>query len=131
MHGRLLKVFLGFAGVVWSVSVFGVFASWEAAEEALRGLGAQKIVYDRMLDYWLRMAAGAFSLVGIWYFVLMVRTEKFWEAIPWFGGLMVAEGLILLGHGLRLGLPAFPFWADVGACLIGGAGIFLCWRFMV
>src|SRR5688572_13048802 len=128
MDVRLLKLFLGFAGVVWGVSVFGVFVSWEAAEEALRGLGGREIVYDRMLDYWLRMAAGAFTLVGCWYFVLMARMEKFWAAIPWFGGLMVVEGLVLLGHGLRLGLPVFPFWADVGACVIGGGGIFVRWR---
>lgn len=128
MNLRMLRLFLVFSAVVWGVSVFGVFASWEAAAEALKGLGAQEIVYDQMLDYWLRMAAGAFTLVGVCYFVLMVKMEKFWAAIPWFGGLMVVEGLILLGHGLRLGLPAFPFWADVGACLAGGGGIFVCWR---
>jgi hypothetical protein len=128
MEARLLKLFLGFAGCVWGVSVFGVFASWAAAEEALRGLGAKEIVYDQMLDYWLRMAAGAFSLVGCWYFVLMARMETFWTAIPWFGGLMVVEGLVLLGHGLRLGLPALPFWADVSACLGGGTAIVLLWR---
>ncbi|HEX7859936.1 MAG TPA: hypothetical protein VF773_06410 [Verrucomicrobiae bacterium] len=68
MHLRLLRLFLGFAAVAWGVSIGGVFMSWSAAAGALQGLGAQPIAYDRMLDYWLRMAAGAFALLGagIW-----------------------------------------------------------------
>jgi hypothetical protein len=120
---RLLRVFLGFAAFAWGISVVGVFLSWPAAENALRGLGAQPIPYDRMLDYWLRMAAGAFALVGGWYLVLAIWPRKFYLAIPWFGGLMLVEGAILLTHGLRLALPPFPFYGDSAACLIGGGAI--------
>lgn len=123
MQLRLLRLFLGFAALAWGVSFFGVFLSWSAAAEALQGLGAQPIAYDRMLDYWLRMAAGAFGLVGCCYLVLMIWPRKFHAAIPWFGGLMLVEGVILLVHGLRLGLPPFPFYGDVCACFLGGAGI--------
>ena len=76
-----------------------------------------------MLDYWLRMAAGAFTLIGCWYLVLMCWPQKHHAAIPWFGGLMLMEGAILLVHGLRLSLPAFPFYADTAACFISGGGI--------
>lgn len=123
MQLRLLRLFLGFAAFAWGVSVVGVFMSWSAAVEALRGLGAQPIGYDRMLDYWLRMASGAFALVGCWYLVLMIWPRKFHAAIPWFGGLMVVEGIILLVHGLRLSLPPFPIYADTLACFLGGGAI--------
>lgn len=125
MNLRLLRLFLGFSAVAWGASVFGVFMSWPAAAEALQGLGAQPIRYDRMLDYWLRMAAGAFSLVGALYLLLMLQPRKYRNMIPWFGVLMLVEGLILLVHGVRLALPAFPFYADTAACFIGGGGI--CW----
>jgi hypothetical protein len=85
MHLRLLRLFLGLAGLVWGVSIVGVFASWQMAVEALEGLGAQAIVYDRMLDYWLRMAAGAFALLGCWYRVLMIWPQKFRAAIRGYG----------------------------------------------
>ncbi len=101
----------------------GVFLSWSAAIEALQGLGAQPVAYDRMLDYWLRMAAGAFALVGGWYLVLMLWPQKYYLAIPWFGWLMVIEGVILLVHGVRLSLPPLPFYGDTAACFIGGGGI--------
>ena len=123
MHLRLLRLFLGFAAFAWGISVVGVFLSWSAAVGALQGLGAQPLVYDRMLDYWLRMAAGAFALIGAWYLVLMIWPQKFHAAIPWFGGLMLAEGVILLVHGLRLSLPPFPFYADTSACFFGGGAI--------
>ena len=73
MKLRLLRLFLGFSSLVWGVSFCGVFASWTGAEQALQGMGAKPITYDPMLDYWLRMASGAFGLVGIWYFILMLR----------------------------------------------------------
>jgi hypothetical protein len=123
MKLRLLRLCLGFTAMTWGASVAGIFLSWSAATQALEGLGAQPIVYDRMLDYWLRMAAGAFALIGCWYLVLMIWPKKFHAAIPWFGGLMLAEGVILLIHGLRLSLPPFPFYGDVSACLIGGGAI--------
>lgn len=49
--------------------------------------------------------------------------RKFAAAIPWFGRLMIAEGVILIASGLRAGIGPFPFWGDVSACFLGGAGI--------
>jgi hypothetical protein len=123
MNLRPLRLFLGFSAIVWGISVFGVFLSWSSSVNLLRGLGAQPLVYDRMLDYWLRMAAGAFTLVGGLYLLLMLQPNKYRAVIPWFGWLMVLEGVILLVHGLRLALPPFPFYGDVAACFFGGGGI--------
>lgn len=123
MHLRLLRIFLGCAALAWGVSIIGVFLTWSTAVEALQGLGARNISYDRMLDYWLRMTAGAFALIGCWYFVLMLWPQRFHKAVPWFGGFMLVEGMILLVHGLRLSLPPFPFYADTSACLVCGGGI--------
>jgi hypothetical protein len=120
---RLLRLFLGLSAVAWGVSVFGIFMRWQSAVDALQGFGAQPIAYEPMLDYWLRMTAGAFTLIGCLYLVLMVHPQKYRPIIPWFGWLMVVEGLILLVHGIRLGLPPFPFYGDVAACLMGGGGI--------
>ena len=129
MHLRLLRLFLGFAAVMWGVSVAGVFVSWSVVTGAMQGLGARSITYDPMLDYWLRMAAGAFALIGGWYFVLMIWPRRFHAAIPWFGGLMLVEGVILLVHGVRLSLPPFPFYGDTTACFAGGAAILYLSRY--
>jgi len=125
MHLRLLRLFLGFAAFAWGICIVGVFASWEQVNVIAQGMGAKSIAFDPMLDYWLRMVCGAFTLVGVWYLALAIWPRKFAVAIPWFGWLMVAEGAILLISGLRLGIGPFPFWGDVAACLIGGAGILI------
>ena len=59
MHLRLLRLFLSFAALAWGISIVGVFLTWSSAVGALQGLGAKSIAYDPILDYWLRMAAGA------------------------------------------------------------------------
>ena len=120
---RLLRIFLGFSAFAWGVSLYGVFASWESAEWALRGLGARPISFDPMLDYWLRMAAGAFGLVGVIFLILTIWLERYANVIPLFGWLMILEGVILLVQGVRLGLPPMPFYGDTAACFVGGAGI--------
>ena len=129
MNLRLLRLALALAALTWGISIAGIFLSWRTATDALQGLGAQPIAYDRMLDYWLRMASGAFALLGGWYLVLAIWPQKFAAAIPWFGGLMLAEGCVLLFHGIRLSLPPFPFHGDTIACFVGGGAILLLsWR---
>ncbi len=120
---RLLRVFLGFAAIAWGVAFYGVLVSWSEAVTALQGLGAGAIPTDPMLDYWLRMASGAFGLVGCLFAVLAFDPDRHRAIIPWFGALMLAEGAILLAHGVRLSLAPLPFMADTAACFLGGFGI--------
>jgi len=123
MQLRLLRLILGFTTLGWIVCIVGVFASWPQINTIAQGMGAKPIASDPMLDYWLRMICGAFTLVGFWYLAMALWPRKFAAAIPWFGWIMVLEGIILLVSGLRLGIGPFPFYGDVSACFLGGAGI--------
>ena|ERR1044071_4844170 len=123
MQFRLLRLFLFFSSIGWIVCVVGVFASWPQVNDIAQGMGAKSIAYDPMLDYWLRMICGAFTLVGFWYLALAIWPRKFAVAVPWFGWLMIVEGVILLVSGLRLGIGPFPFYGDVAACFVCGFGI--------
>ncbi len=122
---RLLRLVLLFSAFVWGVSAFGVFLKWETAVGVLQGMGTKPIAYDPMLDYWLRMAAGAFALVGTGYLLLAISPRKYAVMLPWFGWIMIVEGIVLLTHGLRLGLNPFPFVGDISASFVGGLGILL------
>jgi FtsH-binding integral membrane protein len=126
MRLRLLRALLLFSAFAWGVSCFGVILPWANAVEALQGLGAKEIPADPMLDYWLRMASGAFALVGGLFLLLALQPVRYAVIIPWFGWLMIAEGIILLFHGVRLHLPPLPFYADTTACFLGGFGIVAC-----
>ena len=61
-----IRFVLALSAFAWGVSAVGVFVSWPEADRLLEGLGAKPIAYDSVLDYWLRMAAGTFALVGGW-----------------------------------------------------------------
>jgi len=91
----------------------------------LKGLGAGDIPHDPMLDYWLRMAAGAFTGIGVFFFWMALKPRRFQAAVPIVGILLVAEGLVLLVYGIKLKLEPLPFIVDVAFCLATGIGIWL------
>lgn len=123
MNLRFLRICLVFSSLGWVVCVVGIFMSWSSFIALLQGLGGPSVAYDRMLDYWVRMTAGVYTLIGLVYLLLALRPAKYRAVIPWFGWVMVIEGAVLLVHGIRLALPPFPFFADVAVCFTGGAGI--------
>lgn len=125
MKLRLLRLLLLTSAFAWAVSVVAVMLPWPMAMTALQGLGAGNIPADPMLDYWLRMAAGAFTGVGVFFLILAIHPARYANVIGLAGGLMFVEGLVLLVHGIRLGLPPFPFYADTACCLLVGGGIWV------
>lgn len=120
---RRLRMYLAFSAIMWGVSLVGVVLPWPKAVLILQQLGAGEIHADPMLDYWLRMASGAFGLVGGLFLVFALQPARYVSVIPLFGWLMISEGVILLIHGLRLHLPPLPFYADTAACFLAGVGI--------
>lgn len=105
--------------------MFGVVLPWSSATVVLNKLGAESIPNDPMLNYWLRMASGAFTGVGIFFLAVALRPDKFTNVIGIVAILMFAEGLVLLFYGLKLNLSPFPFYCDSIFCLIAGTGIWL------
>lgn len=62
---RILRLGLILSSCGWGISFFFTFAPWEMAANQLYDMGANKIAYDPLLDYWLRMASCAFGCIGI------------------------------------------------------------------
>ena len=125
MKYRILRLLLFTAAFGWAISVVGLLLPWSLAVTGLNGLGAGAIPHDPMLDYWLRMAAGAFTGIGLLFLIVAIRPRRFRNLIGLIGLFQFSEGVILLVHGARLGLPAFPFYGDVAFCLFIGSGILL------
>lgn len=125
MRLGLLRLLLLTAGFGWVISIYGVFAPWPEAVGQLKGLGAGDIPHDPMLDYWLRMAAGAFTAIGVLFLAMALNPKRFGVVIAPAACFLVAEGVVLLVRGLRLGLEPLPFYVDVAFCLFAGIGIWL------
>jgi len=125
VYTRLLKLVLVWAAVGWGVSILGVVLPWSVASAGLKGLGAGAIPPDPMLNYWLRMAGGGFTAIGVIFVAILAKPRKYGAILPLMAWLSVAEGIVLLVSGVSLGLPPFPFWGDTGFCLGVGIGILL------
>lgn len=124
-HYRLLRMLLFASSLTWLISIFGILLPWPTIEPVLTELGATEIKYDKMIEYWFRMTSGAFTGIGCLFLYLSLSPIKLKPLIPFAGFFMVGEGLVLVFHGLNLGLGKLPFLADATACLVLGTGILL------
>lgn len=123
---NILRLILFCAGLGWSLTVIGVFLPWEWATEHLEKFGGSgRIPDDVMLNYWMRMASGAFGFVGCFFLLAAYNPRKYKNIIPVLAYGSLFEGAILLFYGLKFGLPIFPFGPDVAIALVPGIGILL------
>ena len=119
------RIFLLAGAIGWGVSILGVLLPWSVMDIVLQNMGAASPVTDVQVQYWFRMATGAWSIIGFLYLMVLLKPQKYNNLIPLLGWGTVFEGIVLLIHGLYLNLPLFPFAGDVGFCLIVGGGLLL------
>ena len=120
------RIFLLAGAIGWGVSILGVLLPWSIMDIVLQNMGAPVPITDVQVQYWFRMATGAWSIIGFLYLIVLLKPKKYNNLIPLLAWGTVFEGIALLIHGLYLNLPLFPFAGDVGFCLIVGGGLLLC-----
>ena len=119
------RIFLLAGAIGWGISIFGVLLPWSVMDIVLQNMGAASPVTDVQVQYWFRMATGAWSIIGFLYLIVLLKPQKYNNLISLLARGTVFEGIVLLIHGLYLNLPLFPFAGDVGFCLIVGGGLLL------
>ena len=119
------RIFLLAGAIGWGISILGVLLPWSVMEIVLQNMGAASPVTDVQVQYWFRMATGAWSIIGFLYLIVLLKPQKYNNLIPLLAWGTLFEGVVLLIHGLYLNLPLFPFAGDVGFCLIVGGGLLL------
>ena len=119
------RIFLLAGAIGWGVSILGVLLPWSVMDIVLQNMGAASPITDLQIQYWFRMATGAWSIIGFLYLIVLLKPQKYNNLIPLLAWGTVFEGIVLLIHGLYLNLPLFPFAGDVGFCLIVGGGLLL------
>jgi hypothetical protein len=83
----------------WGLSFFFLFSSWNDSELSLRQMGADPIMYQPLLDYWLKMAAAVFGCISV-----VCLLSAFWPA-----------------RFLTIIVLLIPFHFFVGGCLVVAA----------
>ena len=119
------RIFLLAGAIGWGISILGVLLPWNIMDVVLQNMGATAPMADLQIQYWFRMATGAWSIIGFLYLMVLLKPQKYDNLIPLLALGTLLEGIVLLIHGLYLNLPLFPFAGDVGFCLIVGGGLLL------
>ena len=121
-----LRLMLFASALGWGICLLAVFMTWPGVEKTLVNMGAERVPDDPMMQYWFRMMAGVYGAVGIFFAILALKPEYFHNVIGIAGILQFMIGLIVLVHGLLLGLTASSmFYFDIILCIGLGAGIWL------
>jgi hypothetical protein len=122
----MLRLILLAAGLGWGLTLIGAFLPWDWATEHLEKFGGSgEIPDDVMLNYWMRMASGAFGFVGVFFLLAAWKPYAYKNIIPVLAYGSLCEAAILIFYGIKFDLPIFPFGPDVAIALVPGIAILL------
>lgn len=118
---RTLQLGLLLSSIGWGISFLFTFSSWDSASDQLYVMGAGRIEYRPLLDYWLRMASAAFGCIGIASALACVRPLSFQGLILLLGPFHLLMGIVLSAASVSndLNTESHPtFVADITFCLV-------------
>jgi hypothetical protein len=120
---NILRLGLLLSTCGWGISFIFTFSSWDSAASQLQDMGANKIQYDPLLEYWLRMASSAFGCIGIASALACFRPAKFFGLIRLLGPFHFIVGTTLAISAYRI--PLTPdlhptFIPDIVFCFLAG-----------
>lgn len=118
---RTLQLGLLLSSIGWGISFLFTFSSWDSASDQLYMMGADKIEYQPLLDYWLRMASAAFGCIGIASALACARPLYFQGLILLLGPFHAFMGIVLTAAAFsnKLNTESHPtFTADITFCFV-------------
>ena len=117
----MLQLGLMLSGAGWGISFYFTFASWESASDQLYLMGAGRLDYRPLLDYWLKMASATFGCIGIASGLAALRPHRFAGFVYLLGPFHAFLGVILSVSAItnNLRTDAHPtFVADITFCFL-------------
>ncbi len=120
---RLLRFLLIFVGCVNFVAVPAVLTPWESSASILTYLGVKGVpgsVSHPIMEYWLVVMIAFSLVVGYLFLVAGINPTRHRGIVSILGYGWIFIGPIVGWHGLRLQIPPYPLYADLGLCLIPG-----------
>jgi hypothetical protein len=118
---RTLQLGLLLSSIGWGISFLFTFSTWDSASDQLYVMGAGRLEYRPLLDYWLRMASAAFGCIGIASALACVRPLFFQGLIVLLGPFHLFMGIVLAVSAVNndLNMEAHPtFVPDITFCFV-------------
>ncbi len=121
---RLLRLGLLLSCIGWSISFWFTFSSWDSVSTQFYYMGAGKIPYRPMLDYWMRMAGATFGCIGVASGLACLYPVFFRGLVLLLGPFHLVVGAVLFLAARSNGLDPEQhptFIADITFCLVTAA----------
>jgi hypothetical protein len=118
---RVLRLGLLLSSIGWGISFVFTFASWDSAADQLYLMGAYRIGYQPLLDYWLKMASATFGCIGIASAFACIRPASFEGLVYLLGPFHAFIGTVLAISAMTNGLRTDrhpTFVADITFCFV-------------
>ncbi|MEY3895165.1 MAG: hypothetical protein RLZZ214_684 [Verrucomicrobiota bacterium] len=118
---RMLRLGLLLSSIGWGISFIFTFSTWDSASDQLYLMGAGRIDYHPLLDYWLRMASAAFGCIGIGSALACLRPVFYQGLVVLLGPFHVFVGFVLAASAVinHLNPESHPtFVADITFCFV-------------
>ena len=118
---RMLQLGLLLSSAGWGISFWFTFVSWESASEQLYLMGAGRMGYRPLLDYWLKMASSTFGCIGIASLFAAMRPHRFEGIVRLLGPFHVFLGVVLTVAAIKNHLKPDlhpTFVADITFCFL-------------
>ena len=105
-NNSIQKILLTAGAIGWGIAVLGVLLPWNWIALMLQNMGATAPVTDPQLQYWFRMATGAWSIIGFLFLVVLLFPSKYRNLLPLLAIGTLFEGVVwkwksAAGHSRR------------------------------
>jgi len=121
----LLRTMLILVSLTGLHCVVFLFMPWEWTIAVVKRLEIKGVPEEcsPIIEYWMLMMAALCVVIGYFYLVAALNPQKYRNILPILGWALVFIGLTAGCHGIRLGLPSWPFYGDLVICAVCGPGI--------
>lgn len=125
---RALKICLWISGIMWLLSVAGVFLPVSVIESFYSFMGVESFPDSVLFLYGLRVMSAIAAGVGIFFIILALRPMDYGIMVPFSGIGSMVLGVICAIAGMSVKIPALWFLGDALGCFVIGVLVLVFWR---
>lgn len=125
---RGLKICLWITGVLWLLSVVGVFLPMSTWESMVEYFGIESLPNSPLFYYMARVMSAMATGMGVFFIILALRPMTYGIMVPFAGLCNIALGIVCGITGFIEKMPKLWFFGDTLSCLALGVLILVFWR---
>jgi hypothetical protein len=125
---RGLKICLWISGIMWLLSLVGVFLPLSVIESFHSKMGLDSFPDSVLFLYGLRVMSAIAGGVGVFYIILALDPLRYGVMVPFSAVSSIVLGILCGVVGIRVKMPLLWFLGDALGCFVIGILILYFWQ---